>query len=123
RLDRAEIETWLTDLALSSPRAVAFAHEALGPVLDQPYLVGFVLPDANPAECASLRDVLYVPVPERFQGEQRPFTGFLVQDTCDVGDGDLCRFCAGGFGVSESVAACSCICTAGACPGLRCVEC
>jgi hypothetical protein len=123
RLDRAGVQTWMTDLEMTSPRAVAFARRTLGPVLDQPYLVGFVLEGAAAAECASVRDVLYIPVPERFQGADRPFTGYLVQDACDVTSGELARFCTGGFGETDDGTACSCTCTTGEAPGLGCVSC
>ena len=123
RLDRAEVDAWLTDLALASPRAVEFAHETLGPVLDQRYLVGFVLPGAAAAECASVRDVLYIPVPERFQGPERPFDGFIVQDACGIAEGELARFCTGGYGETDDGTSCSCVCTTGEAPGLECVSC
>ena len=123
RLGRAEIAAWLTDLALVSPRAVEFARRQLGPVLDQRYVVGFLLRNAAQAECASVRGVLYVPVPERFQGPDRPFTGYLIQDACDLGSDDLAPFCSGGFGTTDDGAACSCTCTAGEAPGLGCVTC
>jgi hypothetical protein len=123
RLDRTEIDAWLTDLALASPRAVEFARQTLGPVLDQPYVVGFVLPDAAAAECASVRDVLFIPVPERFQGAERPFDGYIVQDACDITSGELARFCTGGFGETDAGASCSCTCTTGEAPGLDCVSC
>lgn len=123
RLDRAEIAAWLTDLALVSPHAVEFARRQLGPVLDQRYVVGFLLRNAAQAECASVRDVLYVPVPERFQGPDRPFTGYLIQDACDLGSDDLARFCSGGFGTTDEGAACSCTCTTGEAPGMSCVAC
>jgi hypothetical protein len=123
RLDRAGVEAWLTDLALVSPRSVAFARSTLGPVLDQPYLVGLVLEGAAAAECASIRDVLYIPIPERFQGAERPFTGYLVQDACDVTSGELARFCTGGFGETDDGTACSCTCTTGEAPGVGCVSC
>ena len=123
RLDRAEITSWLTDLALVSPHAAEFARAQLGPVLDQRYVVGFLLPNAAQAECASIRDVLYVPVPERFQGPDRPFTGYLIQDACDVPPGDLAPFCSGGFGTTEDGTACSCTCTTGEAPGVSCVSC
>lgn len=123
RLDRAAIEAWLTDLALSSPRAVAFARETLGPVLDQRYLVGFVLPGAAASECASVRDVLFIPIPERFQGPDRPFDGYIVQDVCDITDGELARFCTGGYGETDDGTSCSCVCTTGEAPGLDCVSC
>ena len=123
RLNRAGVEAWLTDLALVSPRSVAFARSTLGPVLDQPYLVGLVLEGAAAAECASVRDVLYIPVPERFQGAERPFTGYLVQDACDVTSGELARFCTGGFGTTDDGTACSCTCTTGEAPGVGCVSC
>lgn len=123
RLDAAGVAAWLTNLALVSPRSVAFARETLGPVLDQPYLVGFVLENAAAADCASNRDVLYIPVPERFQDTERPFDGYIVQDVCDITDGNLARFCTGGFGETEGGAACSCVCTTGEAPGLDCVTC
>lgn len=123
RLDRAGVDAWLTDLALASPRAVEFARETLGPVLDQRYLVGFVLPGAAAAECASVRDVLFVPVPERFQDAERPFDGFIVQDACGIAEGELARFCTGGYGETDDGASCSCVCTTGEAPGLECVAC
>lgn len=123
QLDRAGVHAWLTDLALTSPRAVEFAQVTLGPVLDQGALVGFVLEGAAAAECASNRDVLYIPVPERFQGPQRAFTGYLVQDACDIPDGELAPFCTGGFGETEDGTACSCTCTTGDAPGIGCVTC
>ena len=123
RLDRAEIASWLTDLALVSPHAVEFARRQLGPVLDQRYVVGFLLRNAAQAECASVRDVLYVPVPERFQGADRPFTGYLIQDACDVASDDLAPFCSGGFGTTDAGTPCSCTCTTGEAPGLGCVTC
>jgi len=123
RLGRAEIDTWLTDLALSSPEAVAFARENLGPVLDEPYLVGFVLEGAAVAECASVRDVLYIPVPGRHQGADRPFSGYIVQDACDITPGELGLFCTGGFGTTDEGTACSCTCTTGEAPGVGCVVC
>lgn len=123
RLDRAGIEAWLTDLALVSPRAVEFARRTLGPVLEEAYVVGFVLEDAAAAECASIRDVLYIHVPERFQEAERPFTGFIVQDACDVASGELARFCTGGFGTTDDGTTCSCTCTTGEAPGLGCVSC
>lgn len=123
RLDASEVSAWLTDLALVSPRSVEFARATLGPVLDQPYLVGFVLEDAAAADCASMRDVLFIPVPERFQDAERPFDGYVVQDACDVTDGDLARFCTGGFGETDDGTACSCVCTTGEAPGLDCVTC
>lgn len=123
RLDRAEIVAWMTDLALVSPQAVEFARTTLGPVLDQRYVVGFLLPNAAQAECASVRDVLYVPVPERFQGPDRPFTGYLIQDACDLDPSDLAPFCSGGFGTTDEGASCSCTCTAGEAPGVSCVTC
>lgn len=123
RLDRAGIAAWLTDLALVSPHAVEFARRQLGPVLDQRFVVGFLLRNAAQAECASVRDVLYVPVPERFQGPDRPFTGYLIQDACDLAPSDLARFCSGGFGTTEDGTACSCTCTTGDAPGVSCVSC
>jgi len=123
QLDASEVETWLTDLALVSPRSVEFARETLGPVLEQPYLVGFVLENAAAADCASIRDVLYIPVPERFQDAERPFDGYIVQDACDITDGELARFCTGGFGTTDDGADCSCVCTTGEAPGLDCVTC
>lgn len=123
RLGRKGIETWLTDLALASPEAVAMARRALGPVLDEPYLVGFVLPGAATAECASVRDVLFVSVPERHRGAERPFSGYLVQDACDLPPGDLGLFCTGGFGTTDDGTPCSCTCTAGEAPGVGCVSC
>jgi len=123
QLDAAEVRTWLTDLSLVSPRSVEFARETLGPVLDQPYLVGFVLEGAAAAECASMRDVLFIPIPERFQDAERPFDGYIVQDACDITDGDLARFCTGGFGETDDGTACSCVCTTGEAPGLDCVTC
>lgn len=123
RLDRDEIAAWLTDLALASPQAVEFARAQLGPVLDQRYVVGFLLRNAAQAECASVRDVLYVPVPARFQGPDRPFTGYLIQDACDVASDELAPFCSGGFGTTEDGAACSCTCTTGEAPGVGCVSC
>lgn len=123
RLDRVGIAAWMTDLALVSPRAVELARAALGPVLDQRFVVGFLLPNAAQAECASIRDVLYVAVPERFQGPDRPFTGYLVQDACDVASGEQALFCSGGFGTTDTGASCSCTCTAGEAPGLSCVSC
>lgn len=123
RLDRAGIEAWLTDLALASPRAVEFARRTLGPVLNEAYVAGFVLKNAAAAECASVRDVLYIPVPERFQSAERPFTGYIVQDACDVASGELARFCTGGFGTTDDGTACSCTCTTGEAPGIGCVSC
>lgn len=123
RLDRDEIEVWLTDLALISPRAVEFARDILGPVLEQRFVVGLLLRDASQVGCASLRDVLYIPVPERFQGPERAFTGYIVQDACDLSSGDLAPFCAGGFGISDGGTACSCTCTAGESPAQPCVSC
>lgn len=123
RLDAAEVGAWLTDLALVSPRSVEFARATLGPVLDQPYLVGLVLEDAAAADCASVRDVLFIPIPERFQNAERPFDGYIVQDACDVTSGELARFCSGGFGETDDGTACSCVCTTGEAPGLDCVTC
>ncbi len=123
RLNRGEVEAWLTGFALVSPQAVALARRALGPVLDEPFLAGFVLPGAAAAECASGQDVLYVAVPERYRGPDRPFSGYLVQDTCDLPPGDLGLFCTGGFGATADGTACSCTCTAGAAPGVGCVAC
>lgn len=123
RLDRDGIERWMTDLALSSPEAVAFARHRLGALLDEPYLVGLVLEGAAVAECASQRDVLYVSVPERYRSADCPFSGYVVQDACDVPSGDLGLFCTGGFGVTEDGAACSCTCTTGEAPGVGCVTC
>lgn len=123
RLDHTEIELWLTDLELVSPRAVAFAREMLGPVLDEPYVVGLLLEDAAQAECASVRDVLYIPLPERFQGPDRAFNGYIVQDACSLSSGDLAPFCFGGYGTSPSGAACSCTCTTGEAPAQPCVSC
>lgn len=123
RLDREGIAAWLTDLALVSPHAVEFARAQLGPVLDQRFVVGFLLPNAAQAECASVREVLYVPVPERFQGPDRPFTGYLIQDACDLDPSDLARFCTGGFGTTEDGTACSCTCTTAEAPGVSCVSC
>ena len=123
RLDRAAIQTWLTDLALVSPRAVEFARATLGPVLEQRFVVGLLLPDASQVGCASIRDVLYIPVPERFQGPDRPFTGYIIQDACDVASGELAPFCVGGFGTTESGSACSCTCTTGEAPAQPCVSC
>jgi hypothetical protein len=123
RLDRAGVEAWLTDLALVSPHSVSFARRTLGPVLDQPYLVGLVLEDAAESECASIRDVLYIPVPERFQGASRSFTGYLVQDACGTSPSELATFCTGGFGETEDGTACSCTCTTGEAPGVGCVSC
>ena len=123
RLDGAEVDAWLTDLALVSPQSAAFARETLGPVLTQEYVVGFVLEGAAVAECASMRDVLYIPVPERFQGPERPFHGFIAQDACDVAEGELARFCTGGFGTTDDGASCSCTCSIGEAPGLDCVSC
>ena len=123
QLDASGVRTWLTDLALVSPRSVEFARETLGPVLDQPYLVGFVLENAAAADCASMRDVLFIPVPERFQDAERPFDGYIVQDACDITDGELARFCTGGFGETDDGADCSCVCTTGEAPGLDCVTC
>lgn len=123
RLGREEIEAWLTDLALSSPDAVAFAQQKLGTVLDEPYLVGFVLEGAAMAECASVRDVLYISVPARHQGADRPFTGYIVQDTCDISSAELSLFCTGGFGTTDDGATCSCSCTTGEAPGVGCVAC
>ncbi|MDX1531595.1 MAG: hypothetical protein R3362_08720 [Rhodothermales bacterium] len=123
RLGRAGIEDWLTTLALSNEAAAAFARDALGPVLAQDYVVGFVLEDANPAACATVRDVLYVPVPPRFQGPERRFDGLVVRDACDLSPEGLCRFCTGGYGETDDGAACSCVCTIGECPGVECVAC
>ena len=123
RLNRAGVQQWLTDLALTSPRAVEFAQITLGPVLDQGALVGFVLENAAAAECASRRDVLYIPIPERFQGPQRPFNGYIVQDVCDVPSGQVDLFCTGGFGETDDGTACSCTCTTGESPGVGCVSC
>ena len=123
RLDRTGIEMWLTDLEIASPRAVAFAREMLGPVLAEPFVVGLLLEDAAQSECASIRDVLYVPVPERFQGPERPFNGYIIQDACDLSPGDLAPFCFGGFGTTERGATCSCTCTTGEAPAQPCVSC
>lgn len=123
RLDRAGVQRWLTDLALVSPRAVEFARATLGPVLEQRFVVGFVLKNAAQVECASIRDVLYIPVPERFQGPDRAFTGYIIQDACDITSGDLAPFCAGGFGTSDSGTACGCTCTTGEAPAQPCVSC
>jgi hypothetical protein len=123
RLDAAGVGAWMTDLALVSPRSVEFARATLGPVLDQPYLVGFVLENAAAADCASVRDVLFIPIPERFQSAERPFDGYIVQDACDVTSGELARFCTGGFGETDDGTACSCVCTTGEAPGLDCVAC
>ena len=123
RLDRAEIQAWLTDLALVSPRAVEFARAQLGPVLEQRFVVAFLLENAAQVECASIRDVLYVPVPERFQGPDRAFTGYIIQDACDISTGDLAPFCAGGFGTTEAGTSCSCTCTTGEAPAQPCVSC
>lgn len=123
RLDRAQIETWLTDLALVSPRAVEFARATLGPVLERRFVVGLLLENASQIECASMRDVLYIPVPERFQGPDRPFTGYVIQDACDVASGELAPFCAGGFGTTDGGASCNCTCTAGEAPAQPCVTC
>ncbi len=123
RLNRSGVEAWLSDLARSSPEAVAFARTTLGPALDEPYLVGFVLPGAAVAECASQRDVLYISVPARHQGPDRPFAGYIVQDVCDVPSGELGLFCTGGFGTTDDGSACSCTCTTGEAPGVGCVSC
>ena len=123
RLDRNGIRAWLTDLALVSPRAVEFARATLGPVLEQRFVVGFLLENAAQVECASVRDVLYVPVPERFQGPDRAFTGYIVQDACDISTGDLAPFCAGGYGTTDSGMSCTCTCTTGEAPAQPCVSC
>ncbi len=121
RLDRAEIAVWMDRLEAVNPAAVAFARDQLGAVLDEPFVVGFVLADAAVAECAEVREALFVPIPARHQGPERPFDGFVVQDACDVAD--FGRTCTGGYGTAESGASCSCVCTLGAAPGIPCVSC
>ena len=121
RLDRAEIAAWMERLEAVNPAAAAFARDQLGAVLEEPFVVGFVLAEAAMPECTRIRDVLFVPVPARHQGPERPFDGFVVQDACDVTDPG--RTCTGGYGTAESGAACGCTCTIGEAPGVPCVSC
>ena len=69
------------------------------------------------------RAVLYVAVPERFQGPDRPFDGFLIRDDCEAGDAPVCLQCLGARGQAADGTYCSCVCTTGDCPAVRCVEC
>lgn len=123
RLDQAEVLDWLDELESASPRSVALARQEVGDVLEQPAVAALLLTDAHPRECAQERDLLYIAVPEQMQGETRPYDGFIVRDACGLPPGSLCTECVGGAGAREDGTLCSCVCTAGECPGSECVTC
>ena len=126
QLDAAQIRAFLADLDTYDPAASTTARERLGRLLREPNLVGFVLQGANPAACAQLEDVLYVPVPPRYQsaGRQGPFAfdGLIIRDLCNQGEA-LNLQCVGGRGERPDGTRCSCVCELAPGPATACTDC
>ncbi|HMB91532.1 MAG TPA: hypothetical protein VKP65_11840 [Rhodothermales bacterium] len=121
RLEGSEIRAWLETLEEHDPRSVAWARRQLAEVLQQPYVVAFVMPGAVQESCASFKEALYVPIPERFQEGALNTDGIILKETCETGN--LCLQCVGGRGEAPDGTKCSCVCTLGACPATDCVTC
>ena len=121
RLEGGEIGTWLETLAQHDPRSVAWARRQLAEVLQQPYAVAFIMPGAVKESCASFKEALYVPIPERYQEGALNTDGIILKETCETGT--LCLQCVGGRGEAPDGTKCSCVCTLGACPAVDCVTC
>lgn len=121
RLNGSEIRAWLATLEQHDARSVAWARRQLAEVLAQPYVVAFVMPGAVRESCASFKEALYVPIPERFQNGALNTDGIILKATCETGT--LCLQCVGGRGEAPDGTKCSCVCTLGACPATDCVTC
>lgn len=121
RLNGTETQAWIEALAQHDPRTVAWAKQKLANILAQPYAVSFVMPGVVKESCASFKDALYVPIPERFQRGALNTDGVILKATCETGS--LCLQCVGGRGEAPDGTKCSCTCTLGTCPGTECVTC
>lgn len=82
RMSAADVRAWLDVLGRTDPASEQFARRSLGPVLREGAVVAYSVLNSNPVGCARMRETLFVAVPEKHQGEARPYVGLIVRDAC-----------------------------------------
>jgi hypothetical protein len=92
RLSPGDAHAWLGVLERANPRAGRFMRASLGPVLAEGALVAYAVGGSNPTSCARFGETLFVGVPEKYQGDGRPYVGLIARDACE-GSGNLCLRC------------------------------
>ena len=92
RASPADARSWLDVLEGTHPSAAAFVRGRLGPALAEPALVAYVASGTSSASCSRMAETLFIAVPERHQGPERPYVGFVAHDACE-GTGAFCLRC------------------------------